>query len=260
MIREPFVDKTLAKGMSILEVLVAAEGPQGVSQLARTLGLSKSNTHRLLQTLSALGYVTSSEGRYALTPKLWVLGADLMSRLDVRRIAMPELERLAEETRETVHLSVLDRDEVIYVEKIDSPQPVRAYTKIGGRAPAYCVATGKALLACAPPESVERVAHGLRLFTPLTIADAAALRRELADVRAIGYAVNRGEWREEIGGIGAPIFDSRGEAIAALGISGPTGRINAGTIARFAPMVREAALAVSRRMGANGDWPRRERQ
>lgn len=245
------MDKTLAKGMSVLEVLVAADGPQGVSQLARKLDLSKSNTHRLLQTLSALGYVASKEGRYYLTPKLWVLGADLMSRLDVRRIALPELERLAEDTQETVHLSVLDNDEVVYVDKIDSPQPIRAYTKIGGRAPAWCVATGKAMLAFQPQEQIERVARQLKPFTSLSISDAPSLRRELQEVRELGYAVNRGEWREEIGGLAAPIFDSRATVVAALGISGPTGRINAQAIDRFAPKVREAARAVSRQMGAN---------
>ncbi|MEX0732668.1 MAG: IclR family transcriptional regulator [Aquisalimonadaceae bacterium] len=244
------MDKTLAKGLAVLEALVEGEGSQGVSQIARKLALSKSNTHRLLQTLSVLGYVASSDGKYRLTPKLWVLGADLISRLDVRRIAMPELEKLAEETRETVHLSVLDRDEVVYVEKIDSPQPVRAYTKIGGRAPAYCVATGKALLAFQPQTLIDRVAEHLQAYTSRTITHAQALSRELAEVRALGHAVNRGEWRDELGGIGAPIFDSHGAVIAALGISGPTSRVNATAVARFAPLVRQAARNVSRQMGA----------
>lgn len=245
------MDKTLAKGLSILEALVDSEGPQGVSEIARRLQLSKSNTHRLLQTLAALGYVDSADGRYAVTPKLGVLGAGVMARLDVRRLALPELEGLARLTRETVHLSILDEDEVVYIEKIDSPEPVRAYTKIGGRAPAWCVATGKALLAYQPRECEARVAARLRAYSPYSITEPASLRRELERIRQRGFALNRGEWREDVGGIGAPIVDSRGDVVAALGISGPTVRLDAAAMDRFAPFVVAAANRVSAQMGAS---------
>ena len=244
------MDKTLVKGLSVLEALAQEETAQGVSELARRLDLSKSNTHRLLQTLAALGYVVSADGRYQLTPKLWVLGASSISRLDVRRIAMPELERLAEETRETVHLSVLDGDEAVYLEKIDSPQPIRAYTKIGGRAPAHCVATGKALLAFQSTGRDQCLPEQLPGYTDRSITSAGELRRELARIRNAGYALNRGEWRREIGGIGAPIFGPDSAVVAALGISGPTTRVNAATAPALANLVCRAAREVSRRMGA----------
>ncbi len=110
------------------------------------MGLTKSNAHRLLQTLVGCGYVRNlaQSGRYELTLKVWTLGAAVVGRLDLKTVASEYMERLCQLSGETVHLSVLDGAEVMYIDKIDSPQPVRAYSRIGGRVPAYCVATGKA--------------------------------------------------------------------------------------------------------------------
>jgi IclR family transcriptional regulator, KDG regulon repressor len=245
------MDKTLAKGLSILELLVGEDCALGVTEIGRRLDLSKSNAHRLLQTLAALGYVSSLDGRYAVTPKLGILGCALMERLDVRRVAMPELERLAGLTRETVHLSILDDGHAIYIEKIDSPQPVRAYSRIGGRAPAWCVATGKAMLAFAEPRVLAGLPDTLPQSTPWSLPDRAALLEELAGIRARGYAMNRGEWREDVAGIGAPIRGGRGQVIAALGISGPVSRLTPAVMERFAPAVVASAAAVSRQLGAS---------
>src|SRR5690606_30707322 len=100
--------------------------------------LPKSNVHRTLQTLVAAGYVTSTDvGHYQCTLRLFELGNQVADRFDIRTHAQPVMRELAELTRETVHLSVLDGSEVIYMHKIESPEPVRAYSRIGGRAPAH---------------------------------------------------------------------------------------------------------------------------
>lgn len=244
------MDKTLAKGLSILELLVQEDAALGVTEIGKRLELSKSNAHRILQTLAALGYVVSADGRYALTSKLSILGSRVLDRLDVRRVAMPELERLAETTRETVHLSILDHEYAIYIEKIDSPQPIRAYSRIGGRAPAWCVATGKALLAFAPSGQVRALPAELPQSTARSIANLSDLLDELEQIRHRGYASNLGEWREDVGGIAAPIRDASGYAVAALGVSGPITRITAEFIAEIAPAVVTSAAAVSRQLGA----------
>jgi len=244
------MDKTLVKGLVLLETLAKSDDPRGVSDIARELSLTKSNTHRLLQTLVAKGYVFSAAGKYSLSSKMWVLGADAISKLDFKRVALPELEKLAETTSETVHLSIYEKGQVIYVEKIDSPQPIRAYTKVGGRAPAHCVATGKVLLAFQSEDAIEEVLAHLDPTTPLTITDQAKMRDELVAIRARGYAINRGEWRAEIGGIAAPIFDSQSQPVAALGISGPTARIEDDRVPELAELVKQAAARISSMLGA----------
>jgi len=138
---------------------------------------------------------------------------------------------------------------VIYLDKIESSEPVRAYTTVGGRAPAYAVATGKALLAWQRPELIEAVATGLKRHTATTLADRVLLGLELARIREQGFAVNLGEWRESVGGIAAPIRSADGRVDAAIGISGPRQRITPERIATFATLVIRAAAEISLRLG-----------
>lgn len=242
---------TLIKGLMVLEVLAASLEARGVTDLANELRLPKSNMHRLLRTLYVCGYVRQDlSGRYTCTLKLLELGSGLAENIDVVAVARPVVAELARLTEETVHLSVLDDGEVIYVDKIDSPQPVRAYSRVGGRAPAYCVATGKALLAQADVTLLDALEHRLKKHTPRTIKDRLALDRELRRVRECGYALNCGEWREAVGGVASPIFDSTGRAVAAIGISGPLERLTITRLREFAPKVMAAARAVSMALGA----------
>jgi IclR family transcriptional regulator, KDG regulon repressor len=245
------VDKTLLKGLRILEILARSEGARGISDLAAETDLNKSNIHRVLKTLESAGYLKREAvtGRYGLSLKLWELGVGLLSRLDFKQEAQVQLSRLAADTRETVHLSVLSGSEVIYLDKIDSPEPVRAYSEVGGRAPAYAVATGKAMLAYQPEALIERVGEDLHAFTAKTITDVEALKRELAQVRAQGYAVNQGEWRETVYGLAAPIRTADGIVEAAIGISGPSMRLKPQVIKRRSEQVIAAANEISRKLG-----------
>ncbi len=245
------MDKTLLKGLAVLEALVLSEKPCGVTKLALQLDMSKSNVHRLLQTLVSSGFVKQNAAteHYELTLKLWEFGSKVMSRIDLKRVAWPHLELLSTQTSETIHLSILDGREVIYVDKIDGSLPIRSYTEIGGRAPAYCVATGKALLAYQPDEVIDRLATHLHPFTSKAVTDIEELRKELARVRKLGYAINRGEWRESVGGIAAPIVNGSGAAIAAVGVSGPTQRLRPGVLREMSLLVIQAADAISRDLG-----------
>ena len=130
-----------------------------------------------------------------------------------------------QETGETVHLSVLDHQEVVYVHKVESPNPVRSYTQIAGRVPAHCVATGKAMMAFKSSAWLSDVAEQLAAVTPRTITQPAILLAEMREIRRNGYAVNRGEWRYGVNGLAAPILDRTGTVIAAVGVSGPEGRL-----------------------------------
>jgi DNA-binding IclR family transcriptional regulator len=245
------MDKTLIKGFAVLEMLIRSERPRGVAEIAREMDLQKSNVHRTLQTLQSCGYVASEGGLYFPTMKVWELGSLVISRLDIKQVAGPVLATLARQSGESVHLSLLDRAEVIYIDKLEGSHPVRAYSQVGGRAPCFCVATGKVLLAFQPEEAVHRIVSlGLARYTSRTITDREQLLRELGKVRANGHAVNRGEWREDVWGVAAPILNASGTVIAALGVSGPANRFQPKALRNLIPLVCAAARDVSIRMGA----------
>ncbi len=245
------MDKTLIKGVQLLDALVRMGRPMGVSELARQTDLAPSNVHRTLQTWSHLGFVAQEQdsGAYHCTLRLFEWGCRVADAYDVRRAAREYLARLALDTQETIHLSVLDGADIVYLDKIDSPQPVRAYSEIGGRAPAHCVATGKALLAHGGPGALAALPAELPRPTAKTVASRQALQAQLEQVRQRGYAVNREEWRIGVGGLGAPVFDQHGQAVAAVGLSAPTPRLGAARERELGLLVLATASAVTLAVG-----------
>ncbi|WP_238258364.1 IclR family transcriptional regulator [Methylobacterium gnaphalii] len=237
--------------MTVLERLAASEAPRGVSELARSLGLTKSNVHRTLQTLVMAGYVrATAAGTYECTLKLFELASSVLARVDVRHVAEPFMRSLADQTHETIHLSLLDKAEVIYLHKIDGAHPVRAYSSIGGRAPAYCVASGKVLLAY-QEQALVHLSDPLPAHTSRTITSLDTLRQELEQVRVQGFAINRGEWREGVCGLAAIVHDAMGKPAASIGISGPADRLDPAALRRFSDVVVDAARGLSRALGYN---------
>jgi IclR family KDG regulon transcriptional repressor len=245
------MDKTFVKGLTLLELLARSAGPKGVSEIARELGLTKSNVHRLLMTLQARDYVRKvpHNSAYELTSKLWEIGALVRSRLDITKVSREAMIELESATGESVHLSIMDGREVVYVDKLEGSHPIKAYTTIGGRAPAWCVATGKALLAHASPEIVEDVASHLTRFTERTIVNRDDLLENLQTIRKTGYATNQGEWREGVAGVAAPVRDSSGYIVAAIGISGPAMRFRQKDVRSRAAVVMRAAASISAALG-----------
>lgn len=245
------MDKTLIKGVQLLGHLVAAAAPCGVSELAQRSGLNPSNVHRTLQTWMHLGFVAqdADSGAYRCTLQLFEWGSRVAEGLDVRRVAREHLARIAHHTEETIHLSVLSGADIVYLEKIDSPQPVRAYSEIGGRAPAHCVATGKALLAYADEAALAALPQPLPRHTPKTVADLKALVAQFRQIRQHGYAVNREEWRLGVSGLGAPVFDRHGHAIAAVGLSAPAARLDNARIKALGQALAATAKDITRVLG-----------
>jgi IclR family transcriptional regulator, KDG regulon repressor len=247
------MDGTLLKGLKVLETLALSDQLRGITELAHDLELTKSNIHRTLQTLIAAQYVhMPSPGRYACTLKLFELASAVMGRVNVRSAGEPFMAGLLKDTGETVHLSILDKGEVIYLNKLDSAHPVRAYSAIGGRAPAYCVASGKALLAHGGESALAALgSFPLIAHTPRTITTLDGLRREMALIRRQGFAVNRGEWRDTVCGLAAIVLDAGGEPVASIGISGPADRMRPVHLKRYQSIVMDAAKGLSRALGHN---------
>jgi IclR family transcriptional regulator, KDG regulon repressor len=244
------MDKTLVKGLQVLEFMARADRTVRISDVAQALDLTRSNAYRALKTLESAGFLRQDPVNkdFAAGVKIWELGLQVGNQFDVKARAAEALRDLAERSHETVHLAVLDGGEVVYVDKIDSSEPVASYTRLGGRAPAYCVATGKALLSTLTDAELTARIGEMQRHSAFTITDMDALRAELEATRKRGYATNRGEWRESVWGIAAVIRDNQGTAIAAVGVSGPSYRLS--DDARFtglSVMVLEAADRITRK-------------
>lgn len=244
------MEKTVVKAFSLIEALASGSPNRGISDLGRELSLTKSNVHRLLETLQSLGYVTRRDnGTYALSLELWRIGMNVISRLDIKGIALPYLQSLAQETGETARLTVFENDQGICIEQVQSSSPIGVTTGVGGTLLAYCSATGKALLAYQSAEAIERIAGTLTKFTPRTVGGRDELLQELARIRERGYAINSGEWRESVRGVGAPVWNGEGKVVAAIGISGPATRLSGRVLQAHGPLVRSVGLRLSAELG-----------
>lgn len=248
--KEPKVDSTLSKGLLILENLVGSQTSKGVTELSKELGLTKSNTFRLLQTLTTLGYVQHMPDKsYAATLKTWRVGRASVENLNLRTIAGPELNYLARETGETVYLAVRENFSVVYIDKVDSEKPIRSWNSVGGTAPLHCVGTGKAILAVEFEKLREDIGDKLTFYTERTITDIKALEADVAQTRARGFAFDTGEFRPRILSFGAAITLPSGEAVGALGISLPDINLPEGGEERFGSLVSHAATSASEKLG-----------
>ena len=246
------MDTTLAKGLAVLDWLTRQQRACGVSEAARALGLARSNAHRTLQTLVACGWAEQDEaGQYRPTLRMFELGMQVQAAVDVATRVRPHLAALAAASGETIHLARRDGGDVVYLDKFDSPLPVAAYSRIGGRAPAYCVASGKALLAAERLDGAALAAQlgPLVAHTPNSITDIAALQDDLRRSALRGYAENREEWRLGVCGLGAPVFDARGCPVAAVGMSVPAIRCNRAQSRALAEQLLACAAAASGALG-----------
>jgi DNA-binding IclR family transcriptional regulator len=245
--------RSLNLSLDVLELLAAEPDKLSLSAIALRLGLSKAAVHGILSNLVTRGYVQRSgdNNRYRLGHRMWELGIAAGERIELRKLADDDLQSLTRLTGESSQLSeYCTSGEVLYLHKVNSPNPVQAYVEVGGRAPAYCVATGRVLLAHQSQSEIEAVCEKpLTAFTPNTVTDPKHLREELALIRERGYAINRGEYRGEIVGVAAPVRNHLGAVVASVSISGPSYRFGITRAKSFAPAIVAAALSISRKLG-----------
>jgi IclR family transcriptional regulator, KDG regulon repressor len=178
-----------------------------------------------------------------------VAGCAAIQGLEIREVARHYLEDLSSNTNELVALGVLDGREVVYLDKIDCSQAVRAYIPIGGRAPAYCISTGKAILAHCDDHEVIKIASSMKKFTDHTVIGIEALKKHFAEIRRRGYSINFGEWHEDLGGVASAIRDREGNVVAAIGITVPIHRLAKENIDPLGRLVMKAAAAISDELG-----------
>lgn len=241
------MNKTLHDGLRILDFLAHEGHPQSLTTITQATGLGKSKTHRLLQTLIAANYVFRPSGtsKYQTSIHLWNLGSSILRHDGLRSAAQSTMHTLVDTIDESVHLSLLEDLEVVYLHKVESNQPVRAYSQIGGRMPAHRVATGKAILAFRNDALLKLIHERLANNPDSKVPSIDNFMAEMQAIRASRVAVNRGEWHTDVFGVAAPIMGNNGTVIAAIGVSGPSERFDDERLKKYSDLVRNASTTIT---------------
>ncbi|MDR7532555.1 MAG: IclR family transcriptional regulator [Armatimonadota bacterium] len=256
--RRPRTVPAVERAVRVLRALAADGAAPRLSDLGRTLGLSKSTLSDLLATLASHGLVErdgDSQG-YRLGPTLLELGSAALRHLDVAQLARPYLARLRDAIGETAVLHVPADDAALIVARAESHHDLMVAAPLGHRLPPLAGAVAKVLLADRPEaDVVARLRSRLPAFTPKSITAPGRYVQELRRVRRLGYAVDDEEYLPGVRAVSAPVRDARGRVVATLTVVGSSARLPRGRLGAVADAVVAAATALSRRLGAPADAP-----
>lgn len=244
--------QSVGRAISVLELLAGADRELGITELGRRLGVHKATASRLVATLADHGLVERNPvtDKVRLGVGLIHLAGSAMAGLDLVGQARPILRDLADATRETVNLGVLDGDLVLNVDQIAGTRSVVSVSWVGRRTPVHCTSNGKVLLAFADPAERDRLlSHPLERRTANTITDPSTLRDELDRVRRRGWAKTVEELEEGLNAVAAPVHRSDGVVVAAVSVAGPTFRMGPAELPRIGRLAVDAADSISKRMG-----------
>ncbi len=246
----PAIDRTVR----VLRALSADDGPRRLSDLSRSLGLSKSTLSELLSTLEHHGFVErdGDSRAYRLGYALIELGNVVLRRLDLRQVARPYLARLRESTGETAVLHIPSGQGAVIIDRAESNHQLKVTAPLGYRLPPFAGAVAKVFLAARSDQELAELlkARSLPAYTPNSITDPARYRKELARVRRRGYAVDDEEYLPGVRAISAPILAGRGQTIATITVVGVSVRLGLEKTREAAPEVLAAAESISQRLGA----------
>lgn len=242
----------LQRGLRLLHLF--SESPRGLTakQVTALSRLPVSTVHRFLANLVTAGFLNrDGEGTHYLGIACFSIGQAAVGQLDIRRLSIPYLRELNQQTRETIHLTVRHGLSAVYVEKLDSPEPLRIHSRIGAAVPLYCTAVGKVMLAYMPPDEQERVLPELNLKrqTANSVGNLQELRAELYRVRKNGYACDLEENEMHIRCVAAPIWDHTGSVQSSVSITAPTVRMPVTRLRQLAPLIQKAGLQISLELG-----------
>jgi len=246
------------KTFAILEHFTIDKPAWGVTELAKEIGSNKSTVFRFLAQLHFIGILDkdAETEKYSLGLKLFELGNRVQLRKALVEKTHPELAAVAMSITETVHIAVLNKHQVFYIDKVESPQGLKTSSHIGSYNPAYCTALGKVLLAFLPTEKQNSALDfifdevGATAFTASTITDKSQLLKELAKVREDKYALDREELEEGLICIAIPVFNQQQQVVASLSASGPASRFREDKVKGYLDVLGKGALAIQERIGS----------
>ncbi len=244
--------RAVERALDILLCFTKEEPTRSLTQIAESVQMSKTTVHRLLATLENKRFITRDKlsGSYRLGFRFIEMASLVLQNVEPHRWAYPYLQRLSAECGETVDLSILDGSHVIYLEVIESPQRVKLAAAVGQKLPAFCTASGKALLAYLPEDQVLKIlAENQIEYTggrPFSIPQ---ILEDLKITAARGYAVSEQEYEDDINAVAAPIFDAENYPIAAFAIVGPSFRLTKDRLPVLGETIRSLTKAISDEMG-----------
>jgi len=248
----PYQLQSLDRAVAILEVLGESNIPLSLADICHQMHLHKSTAHRSLMVLERSALIERThENRFRLGLKLYELGNRAVEQIDLRARVNPFFRRLSAQIGETVHLSVLQKTSVVYLDKFEPNRRVCMTSKIGTSNPVYCTSMGKAMLAFQSPEAVEEIISKIKFvrFTPKTLCTKVDLLKALERVRRRGYAIDDEEIEIGVRCVGAPIFNDNHRPIAAVSISGPASRITAQSVPAIAEQLMRCCRDISASLG-----------
>ncbi|MGE5552490.1 MAG: IclR family transcriptional regulator [Betaproteobacteria bacterium] len=245
--------KTVERALSLLDLFTFRTPERTFTELCRETGLSKATVKRLVHTLETHRYLERDErtGRYRLGLKLFQLGNVVAAHLEVRSRALPYLQKLRDRTGETVVLISFSEGQQVYLEKLEGLGTVRITAQVGTiRTPFHGL--GKVLLAFLEPGAVEKLLPpgDLPRFTMNTICDRQEFLEHLRSIRKNGYGIDDEEYIEGVTAVGAPVFDSTGKILAAVGVLGPSMRMCGERLAEVVELTKRAAETISQQLGS----------
>lgn len=247
--------RVLERCFDIVDLLAASTRSLGVTEIAQSTGMSKSTAHRLLTAMHRRHYVEKrGDATYRIGIKMLQTASYHINTLELLTESMPFLAALRAGLGLTSHLGILEGDEVVYLGLSDSTPNSKLYAQVGRRSPAYCSSMGKCLLACLGRDELEESLNACKFerFTPKTICDRDELRRHLLTVRGQGWAMDMEEYKPGHCCVAAPVFDYRGDSLAAVSVSGTPRDFPARRLEQIAQAVRDCATDISRSMGYAG--------
>lgn len=224
-----------------------------VSEIGAKTGLHRSTAHRILMALEYNDLIKQnpSTGKYHLGIKLFKLGHQAVSQLNLREICRPFLSRLMNDTKETIHLAVLDDDQVLYLDKVEGPHALRMPSRVGRYIPTYCTSLGKAMLSCLDDQEVKSILRRqtLKPHTENTVKNINQLLADLRSVRKRGYAVDNEEIEIGLRCVGAPLRDYTGGMVGAISVAAPSARLSEKNTPVIGRMVIAIAAEISEQLG-----------
>lgn len=240
--------RAVERALEVLSCFSVQRPELTLTQISEQVGINKSTVHRLLGTLEKNRFVErdSSTGAYHPGIRLLQLAYLSLENNDLRRLAAPFMHSLCEDIRENANLALLDDTDVVYLDVVESAQRVKLAATSGQRLPAFCTASGKAILAFSPDEIVKKVlVRGLPQYTPYTIATHNEFLNNLRQVQKIGFAIAEQELEEGINAVAAPIFNSSNFPIASLSIAGPAYRLTRDRLVEIGPEVVRVSTLIA---------------
>lgn len=256
--RNPVPDTGLAtvhaleRGLVVLQAL-ASEGYMSLTDLSLKVGVPTSTVHRILTTLEKLGFAEINEdtNEWSVGIESFRVGNAYLERTNLIENSRKGMRDLMEATGETANLAIADSGDVVFISQVESHNPIRAFFRPGTRGHMHASGIGKALLANMLTRDVEKTlqSKGCPEFTTKTLTTPADLFEDLATTRERGWAFDDEERYDGMRCIASCIFNSYGEAVAGISVSGPTVRFPDHMLQIIGPQVREAAQQVTALIG-----------